>query len=266
MDTLTLLPNLEILRIEGGFDITIDKELGTHLAHTLTNLKQLRCHFDLSDILGARADFTAHHYLSIQGLKSFSGVWSTLSDTLHLPSIDNRTITNLCLEIHRQTDLPTQGLMFPALKSFGVIGIRRGQTGLIPFLEVHGPQITALFLCFYYDEPGEFETQILDQCPAVEELVRRDLWPTANVPRTYPSIVRFGVAYEIRWATPEFINAEYHLDRFPNLQVVQLLATDYESPSLDCTQKLIRNLLSPRRGLRFEDAYGRSIPDPNAEI
>ena len=273
MNTLPLLPKLEVLRIDGWIACATDRELATHLVYHLPNLKLLRCHLEFEERESSMEPTAHRRYLAIPGLTSFSGTWTTRSDILHLPSIDNRTLTHLSLTFEWQTDLPIRWLEFPALRSFGATAVKRHQNGLLRFLEVNGARITALFLCLHRNATGKTEMEILDRCPNVHEFVRQDFQAATETLRTYPSVVRFAVADTIPMAEvgrftpgPGHIHKLYRLDRFPNLKVVRLLATDYESPSpRDCPQKVIRDLLSPRKGIVFEDAFGCLIPEPNAE-
>ena len=269
MDTLLLLPNLEILRIGGGFDVAMERDLASHFASHLPNLKLFQSNLGSSTV-DRRSDDAGRHYLALPGLRYFSGFWATNPDINHLPLIENTNITYLSLTFERNSNLPVQDIKLPSLRTFAAIGLKRTHRSVLGFLDLHGPHITSLCIAFYYNDPSELETEILDRCTSLEEFVRFDLWPMTPIARIYPSIVRFGLLCEGRGvdignSNPGYLNTRFHLGRFPNLETVRMLVADYESPPVGCTKEMMEDLLYPRGAIRFEDAYRRLIPDPNAE-
>ena len=256
---LSLLPNLEILNIELSFltEDTKDESLPTLIGRYLPHLKSLRCYHQ-----GSIFDHTAR-YLVNNDLQIFEGFWLGQSQ-FAWPPVKSNSITTIMLLFANHGDLPLQGLNFPALRNFGARGLNGSHSGLLGFLDAHGPQITSMALSYDYYY-GQLENEILDRCRSLQEFIRGPApHRSTSSSDTYTTITRFGMTNCPSYPKPGYINTTYQLERFPNLTTIRLLDVQYGSPPEGYTNQTVADLFTPRGSIIFEDVYGMHIPEPGA--
>ena len=266
MELIALLPDLEFLSIEERFAVKKQEHESfvAHIVHHLPNLKRFHCRNVSTP--GEPIHNATPGYLVLPGLQWFTGVWSaSLTTVLEAPPLTSTSITILTLQFLLGGDLPIQGLRFPALRRLGAEGLSGSHTGLLQFLDIHGPQLVSLGLSYNIIDPSQLEQEILVRCTSLRELIRgASAGIMQSTQQTYPAIRSFGTACGV-FFTPMLskgmINKSHLLNRFPKLSVVRVLDVSYESPPTGWSMRMVEDLLHPRGNLTFEDAYGTSIPE-----
>ena len=258
LELLSLLPNLEVLHI-GDWFVTVledDEALGAHITQYLPRIKRLNCHH-----VGSAGYFSPiiSRYTHLVGLQSFAGFWATSQ----IDKIENKTLTTLVLTFLSVADLPLHGIRLPALRHLEAGHLGDNKAGLLRFLDRHGPQLASISLG-YDRQSDELEKEILDRCPFVDEFLRDASYPpTEQLSDTYPTITRFGLTGS-KPPTVEYIHDVYHLDRFPNLNIIRLLYIEYQPPPQRYNRETMESVADSRRRVMLEDVHGSPIPGNDA--
>ena len=255
LEILALLPSLEILYLPISFDIrgTTYPRL---ISRYLPNLKRLKfAYWDRQRDVSPTPAFLTH-----PGLLSYHGFWSTGVEVVPEPPIYSASLTLLSLVL--PGDLPPR-LTFPALKCLGLAGLGPFHSGLLQFLDVHGPKLFALSLGTSSGPltGGQLEKDILYRCPNLQELLLYDPACLGTLSQSYPTIIRLGINQQSPVGLLSGpLNDVLDLNHFPKIHTIRLTVIEYRSLPGEETKAMVAGYVSPRGSLRFEDALGIAIP------